>query len=498
MRTLSSAIEWWSKDTPDTPALVLAGEALTYRDYRAWSDRIAVKLMGLGVGPGDRVGISAANSLEYCALIMGVIRAGAIVVPLNIRYTAHEMKEILGDTTPRIVVCDRDRAERFADLGVDRLDMGEIVALRHGAPVVVELDLDPEAPVVIISTSGSTAKPKGVVFSHRTMLNYVNGFSLEDTTCSKGARVISPAPLSTSAGFVQLIHYTVTGCTIYLESAFDPELFLQILVREKINAFGAVPLFFERIAACPGFATADLSSLQFTTTGGARVSPALQAKWMEKGVVLRQIYGQTECGGNATMMPRDLAVEHPDKCGRGGIFSEMAIIDSEGRRCPPGVTGQIILRGPGHMLGYWNNPEATAAAIQDGWLHTGDLGVMDENGLLTFVDRLKDIIISGGLNISAAEVERAISEYDGVEEVMVIAANDAKFGETPLAVIFASQPIKVTELISHCNARLADYKVPRYVVVEDEPLPRLATGKLSKPAVRLKYKEAAATLPRVR
>ncbi len=124
--------------------------------------------------------------------------------------------------------------------------------------------------------------------------------------------------------------------------------------------------------------------------------------------------------------------------------------------------------------------------------------MLDENGLLTFVDRLKDIIISGGLNISAAEVERAISDYEGVEEVMVIAASDARFGETPLAVIFANSPIVVTELINHCNARLADYKVPRYVVVETEPLPRLATGKLSKPAVRQKYKEAAATLTRVR
>ncbi len=498
MRTLSSAIEWWSKDTPDTPALVLAGEALTYGDYRDWADRIASKLVTLGVRRGDRVGISASNSLEYCALIMGVIRAAGIVVPLNIRYTAHEMNEILGDTTPVIVVCDQDRSERFAGLGVALLDMAEITALRRGALAELDLELDPEAPVVIISTSGSTAKPKGVMFSHRTMLNYVNGFSLEDTTCSKGARVISPAPLSTSAGFVQLIHYTTTGCTVYLESAFDPEVFLRILTTEKINAFGAVPLFFERIAACPGFAEADLSSLQFTTTGGARVSSALQEKWLTKGIVLRQIYGQTECGGNATIMPKSLAVAHPDKCGRGGIFSEIAVIDADGRRCPPGQTGEIILRGPGHMLGYWNNPEATAAAIQDGWLHTGDLGVLDENGLLTFVDRLKDIIISGGLNISAAEVERAISDYEGVEEVMVIAASDARFGETPLAVIFANSPIVVTELINHCNARLADYKVPRYVVVETEPLPRLATGKLSKPAVRQKYKEAAATLTRVR
>ena len=498
MQTLYSAIEWWSKDTPDTRALVLGGDALTYLEYKDWADRIAEKLISMGVRRGDRVGVSSSNSLEYCALILGIIRAAGIVLPLNIRYTAHEMQEILGDTSPKIVVCDTERRSRFDGSGVRLLDIAEIRALRHGAPAALALELEPDAPVVIISTSGSTAKPKGVVFSHRSMISYVTGFALEETACSKGARIISAAPLSTSAGFVQLIHYTTTGCTLYLEPVFDPDLFLRILVEEKINAFGAVPLFFERIAGCPGFAEADLSNLQFTTTGGARVSRALQDTWAAKGIVLRQIYGQTECGGNATIMPRDLAVQYPDKCGRGGIFSEIAIIDGQGRRLPPGQTGQIILRGPGHMVGYWNNPEATAATVKDGWLHTGDLGVLDEDGLLTFVDRLKDIIISGGLNISAAEVERAISEYAGVEEVMVIAAADAKFGETPMAVIFANAPIQVDVLIQHCNARLADYKVPRYVVVENEPLPRLATGKLSKPAVRQKYKDAADSLQRVR
>jgi fatty-acyl-CoA synthase len=149
-------------------------------------------------------------------------------------------------------------------------------------------------------------------------------------------------------------------------------------------------------------------------------------------------------------------------------------------------------------VGYWNNPEATAQTLKDGWLYSGDLGVLDENGLLTFVDRMKDIIISGGLNISAAEVERAVLSYGGIEEVMVIAAKDKKFGETPMAVVYARGEIDIPSLVAHCNARLADYKVPRYVVIEREPMPRTATGKLSKPTVREKYRDAADTLPRVR
>ncbi len=150
------------------------------------------------------------------------------------------------------------------------------------------------------------------------------------------------------------------------------------------------------------------------------------------------------------------------------------------------------------MLGYWNNAEATAEVLRDGWLHTGDIGVLDEDGLLTFVDRMKDLVISGGLNISAAEVERAVSEYPGVEEVAVIAAKDARFGETPLAVVYGKARIDVGSLIAHCNERLADFKVPRYVAFESEPLPRLATQKISKPLLRVKYKDAHETLERVR
>jgi fatty-acyl-CoA synthase len=228
------------------------------------------------------------------------------------------------------------------------------------------------------------------------------------------------------------------------------------------------------------------------------VTRALTDAWLSKGIVLRQIYGQTEAGGTSTMVPTEVARTHPEKCGSGGAFTEIVTVRADGSRCVPGETGEILIRGPALMVGYWNNAKATAEALRDGWLHTGDLGVIDEDGQLTFVDRIKDIIISGGLNISAAEVERAISEFPGVEEVVVIAAPDPKFAETPMAVVHARAELDVAALIRHCNERLSDYKVPRYVVIEPEPLPRLATGKLSKPAMRQKYKHAVADLPRVR
>ena len=497
MQTLCSAIDWWASTTPDTLALSIGEDEISYRRLRDWSLRIAGHLIEKGVQPGDRVGICAANSAEYCMLIHGIIRAGAIVSPLNMRYTAHELTELLEETEPKLVFADEERRLKFEDTPVTASPLEDMRLLSEGPVPSFERLIDPDYPVVIIATSGSTAKPKGVVFSHRTMTTYASAWAMEEPECAKGARVIVPAPLSTSAGFVQLIHYTTLGCTLFFESAFDPAVFLDLIQRKKINGFGAVPLFFERIAALPEFETADLSSIRIATTGGASVSRALQEKWVEKGVVLRQIYGQTEAGGNATIMPEHLAREFPEKCGRGGIFTELSIIDPDGSHLPAGEVGEIVVRGPGRMVCYWNNPEETAKVLKDGWLHTGDLGVLDEDGLLTFVDRMKDIIISGGLNISAAEIERSVSEFPGVEEVMVIAAKDQKFGETPMAVVYGKE-IDVSSLVAHCSEQLADYKVPRYIALENEPMPRTATGKLSKPTMREKYANAAETLPRVR
>tara|TARA_R110001599_G_scaffold123150_2_gene295498 strand:+ start:614 stop:2110 length:1497 start_codon:yes stop_codon:yes gene_type:complete len=498
MQTISSALAWWADTTPDSIALSFGSEKISYGRLCAWSEHIARELISAGVERGDRVGVCAANSAEYCALIEAIIRVGAIVAPLNMRYTLFEMRELLEDTSPRLVFADEERRMKLAELNIDLRAIEDIRSFDKRSRTHIDRETRPDDPVVIIATSGSTAKPKGVVLTNRSMTTYVAGFALEEPDCTKGSRVIVPAPLSTSAGFVQLVHYTTMGCSLFFESAFDPEVFLDILVRERINAFGAVPLFFERISDCAGFDAADLSHIRIATTGGSSVSRALQERWMSKGIVLRQIYGQTEAGGNSTIMPADLATLFPEKCGRGGIFTQLGIVDSEGRRLPPGEVGEIIMRGPGIMAGYWNNPEATAEALKDGWLHSGDLGVLDEQGLLTFVDRMKDIIISGGLNISAAEVERSILAFKGVEEVMVIAARDKKFGETPMAVVYTRGEINIPDLIAHCNEQLSDYKVPRYVAIEHEPMPRTATGKLAKPAMRTKYADAADTLPRVR
>jgi fatty-acyl-CoA synthase len=500
-QTLISALQWWSRETPDNVALLVGDDAVTFAELDHWTAKIAAWLRQQGVQAGDRVGTVGNTSLAHCAVLIGSVRAGAIASPLSPRLSVRETVEFCEGTRPAIVLTDVEQAGKHEGLnaiGCRAMTLESIEALRTADTAVFTAEASPDDSVVIIATSGSTAKPKGVVYTHRSMLAYAQEFSIEEPFIGSGARILALPPLSTSGGFVQLMEFIVLGATARFESGFDAERALKLLQDERINAFQGVPLFFERIAACPGFADADLSALKYTSVGGAPVPRALLDVWQKKGCLLRQIYGQTEAGGAISIMSKRDAAQHPEKAGRGGMFTELRVVDVDGRQLPPNELGQILIRGPSVMKEYWNNPEETAKTLVDGWLHTGDLGRIDEHGYLTFVDRMKDIIISGGLNISAAEVERVVASFEGVFEVAVIGAADAKFGETPLAIIHSTLPLQIEKIVAHCNENLADYKVPRYIVVESEPLPRLATGKIAKPALRARFAELVPTLPRVR
>ena len=497
-QTVSNALAWWGRMRPHQPAVILGGEVLTYRALRDWSERVAAMLVEAGVLPGDRVAICATNSLAYVALIFGSIRAGAIVSPINFRYKPREIAELAETAEPRVVYAAPEQVQAVSEAGLHPRSIEDILQLREGSRAAIAHEPEPDAPVVIIATSGSTARPKGVVYTNRTMTAYAANWAIEETSAAAGAKVITLAPLSTSAGFVQLVHYTIAGCTLYMEPQFDPARALAMIQQERITCFGAVPAFFEFIAALPEFESADLTSLRLATAGGARVSRQLLETYRAKGITIRQIYGQTEVGGNATIMPEHLALEMPDKCGWGGAFIDIRVVRPDGIDCAPGEQGEIIMRSPGMMTGYWRNADETGKALRDGWLWSGDIGVLDENGLLTFIDRLKDLIISGGLNISAAEVERVVCEFPGVREALAIAAPDLKFGETPLVVYHGDAEVDVAALIAHCDVNLSNYKVPRYVAFSADPLPRLATGKLSKPAIRQLYADAHKRLPKVR
>jgi fatty-acyl-CoA synthase len=498
--TITSALRWWAVEQPDAVALSVDDHKATFAELEDWSGRIGGELVRLGARPGDRVGVLAANSLEYCALVLGALKVGAIVVPLNFRLTLTELRIIIEETSPALLFFDHEResvAQQAADLlGLNATPLGDVSSWRSSPVPALKFTPTRDTPAGIIFTSGSTSRPKGVVYLHEKIVIYACEFGLTEPSCARGARTLNCAPFSASSGFLLLFELLVLGCTQFIESKFEPDRAVNIMVNEKINTFQAAPIFFERISRTERFAAADLSNLRFTQISGARIDPALLKRWRDKGVVLRPGYGLTEAGGG--WAARATAAMDPSKCGRGGLFTEFSIRDQNGAVTQPGEQGEIHVSGPSLMVEYWNNSDATDAILKDGWLSTGDLGVMDEDGNLTFVDRLKDIIISGGLNISAAEIEYAVSQVAGVEEVAVIAAKDASFGETPMAIIYGSGPITPSDVVAHCNIHLSNYKVPRFVAIETEPLPRLASGKISKSALRVKYQDAADRLPKLR
>ncbi|HEV8625041.1 MAG TPA: AMP-binding protein, partial [Acidimicrobiia bacterium] len=370
---------------------------------------------------------------------------------------------------------------------------------RPGPDSAFRRDVDPDQPAVIVYTSGTTAKPKGVIFSHTTTFNFIFEWSLVEPGFCRGMRLLMVLPIHGAPGTLWgLIHTLTHGGTFFLEPTFDPAATVRKLAQHEITVFLGVPLLYEAMAATTEFETADLSLLAVTHVGGARVPVPLLQRWQEKGVLLRQIYGLTEGGGSITVNPRRFAVERPEMCGRGGPFTRFKTVRPDGSACEPGEEGEILIQGPAVTPGYWNNPEATRDAFVDGWLRTGDLGVIDEDGLLRMVDRLKDMIISGGINIAPAEIETTIAAIEDVEEVAVIPVPDDKFGETPAAIVKLRRPLPVETIIAHCSEHLADYKVPRYVVELDKPLPRMASGKIAKRILKELLPDIPATHPRVR
>lgn len=502
--SIASALEWWAATKGDRDALVFADESLSYRDLRNWSSRIARHLAGNGVAPGDRVAVLGGNTAEWAAAAFGVIKAGAVLIPLNPRLVAAELHTLLESSGSSVMIADpafTDRLSKVADLGskFDVIDLGALREHQAGPDETFRVEREPDDTLAVMFTSGSTGLSKGVILTNRTLLNISFEATLTEEGLRPGGRTLLLLPFCFTPGLVWgLYMHAVLGSTLVVEAELDPSRAVRRLAEHRIQAIFGVPLIYEVMAKAPEFADADLSSLITATVGGAAVPLPLLKKWADKGVTLRQIYGMVEGGGTVTATLTHEAAEHPDSCGIGSVFTEIKVVRADGAECDPGETGQILLRGPSVTPGYWGDPETTARAIQDGWLRSGDLGRRDADGRLTFVDRLKDLIISGGINISPVELEAVIARVPGVEEVAVIAAPDEKFGETPAAIVYSSGGLDAAAVLAECDEQVAGYKVPRYVVVRQEPLPRLPNGKISKREIRAEYADLTRHYPTAR
>jgi fatty-acyl-CoA synthase len=502
---VTDPISWWAQEMPDERAIMVGDAAVFYGDLDGWVSRVAARYAERGVEVGDRVAVIGSNSLQWCVAALGAIRAGAILVPLNMRLVVDELADLVEGSTPKLIVVEAGtltttmEAVAARGLPFDLLGLSFVDGLRQGPSSAFRRAVDPDQPAVVVYTSGTTAKPKGVIFTHTTTFNFIFEWSLVEPDFTRGMRLLMVLPIHGAPGTLWgLIHTLAHGGTFFLEASFDPAGAVRKLAEHEITVFLGVPLLYEAMAATPEFETADLSKLRVTHVGGARVSVPLLNRWQERGVLLRQIYGLTEGGGSITVNPRRFALDKPEMCGRGGPFTRFKTVRPDGTVCEPGEEGEICIQGPAVTPGYWNNPEATRDAFVDGWLRTGDLGVVDENGLLRMVDRLKDMIISGGINIAPAEIENTIAALEEVEEVAVIPVPDEKFGETPAAIVKLRRPTPVEKIVAHCTEHLADYKVPRYVVELDKPLPRMASGKIAKRILKELLPDIPSTYPRLR
>ena len=505
--SVGAALSYWARVKGETVAIRLSEDTLTYRELDHWSSRLARCLRSAGLRPGDRVGVLAPNVLQWPVAALAVIKAGLVLVPLNARLKPAEMRKIADDAGISAVLADptlRSVADEAASLGTPFEVCGfeEVDAVRAGEPDDFRFDRPVDEPISVIFTSGSTGMSKGVILTTRTLMAIVFENTLTEEGFRPGSVSLLVLPLAFTPGLVYgLLMTTVLGGTLIVEPELNPEHAVELIERHRVQALFGVPLIFEAMARADAFDSADLSSLRTALVGGAAVPVDLLQRWSAKGVLLRQIYGMTEAGGVATATLRAEALDHPDSCGAGSIFTEVRVMREDGTLAEPGESGELVVRGPGVTPGYWNDPASTAAAMRDGWLHSGDIGVADEAGRIKFLDRKKDLIISGGINISPVELEVVIGRMDGVVEVAVIAVPDERWGETPGAIITVAEGYEGLDeqrVVQHCEKVLSDYKVPRYVVLRSEPLPRLPSGKLDKPAIREQYRDLADRYIKVR
>ncbi len=491
--TIGAALAWWARTQPESPAFVFADETLDYATVEHWSSRVARDLQERGVAVGDRVGLLAGNSVPWPVAALGVMKAGAVLVPLNPRFKPAELRKILDDSGASVVIADDPFVATVtgaAELGApaSAITFAEVRALRDGGVDTFRVDRGDDDPIAIIFTSGSTGMAKGVVLTNRTLMSIVFEASLTEDGFHRRNTTILVLPLAFTPGLVWgMLMNTVLGGKIVIEADLNPGRAVKLIEEHKVEAIFGVPLIYQALAASPEFADADLSSLKTAAVGGAAVPVSLLEAWASKDVALRQIYGMTEAGGIATSTWVSEYREHPGTCGSGLIFTRVKTVREDGTDCDSGESGELVIQGPGVTPGYWNAPEINEVVFRDGWLHSGDLGSLDEDGRIKFVDRLKDLIITGGINVSPVELELAIAAIPGVAEVAVIAAADEKFGETPAAIITVGGELDEQTVIEECKKVVADYKVPRYVVLRQDPLPRLPNGKISKTEIRDEY-----------
>jgi fatty-acyl-CoA synthase len=498
----------WAMYTPEKTAVVdeATGRRLSYRDFNRRADAMAHTLrQRFGIQKGDRIAVLAYNSSDILELFFACGKLGAILVPINFRLVAREVQYILENSEAKMVFFGPEFAELIKGLlpevNVDYVvpfaadplltSYEELIAGAGDAvPTPAEITLDDA--LLILYTSGTTGSPKGAILTHGTITwNAINtqvGWNLTQDDIT-----ITHTPFFHTGGFnvltTPLIH---RGGTIIVMKQFDAAQSLQIIERERCTVIFAVPTMFQMMLENPAFDASDLSSVRFFITGGAPCPVPLIEAYDKRGLTFKQGYGLTEAGPNCFTLDARDAVRKAGSVGFPNMHLDVRVVDDHGQDVPDGTAGELLIRGPHVCKGYWKNPDATASAIKDGWLHTGDVVVRDTEGYFYIVDRKKDMFISGGENVYPAELEKILAGHPAILEAAVIGIPDAKWGEVGRAIVALRPGHAMTqaEVVAFLADKLAKYKLPKSVVFVSE-LPRNSTGKVTKPALRDLYGKEA-------
>jgi fatty-acyl-CoA synthase len=483
--------------TPHKAALVQDGRVTTYAELESRATRLALGLRERGVTRGDRVAFLGLNSVELVETMFAVAKLGAVFLPVNTRLAPPELRHVLADSGARLLIwtdgfepgvgspevagldLDRVRIRTAADpagaagAGLDELHGPD------GVPLDEPVDLDDL--FMIQYTSGTSGRPKGVRLSHANIV--WNAFNLMvDIDLGSDEVALVTAPLFHTAALNQVLFPTILkGGTALVEARFDPDRAIDLIESEGVTLLFGVTTMYLALASARRFAEADLSTLRSALSGGAPIPESLLRTWLDRGLMITQGYGLTESSPGATMLRAADGVRKLGSAGTACFFTDVRVVTPTLDPVEPGQPGEVQVQGPNVTTGYWQDPGATADAFVDGWLRTGDIAVVDDEGYLTIVDRLKDMYISGGENVYPAEVEQAIHAHPSVAECAVIGVPDERWGEVGRAVVTLRDGAGLTEaeLVAHLEGRLARYKVPRSVVFVDE-LPHNASGKLVK------------------
>lgn len=484
--------------TPNHIAIIDMERRITYNQLNRRVNQLSNSLQESGFQHGDRCAILTYNCLEFVEVLLATAKLGAILVPLNYRLSERELQFILEDSGANFLIYDRNFEEKVESLspntGVKKyVEIGEKekphfgyhyeAFLSKGFPrePIPEKPIELDTPHIIMYTAGTTGMPKGAILSQgNSFWNAINMSLCIDLTSKDMTLTVLPLFHIGGIGLYTL-PTLYTGGTVVIQKAFDPEITFSLVKKEQVTVMFGVPAMFLFMSQHPRFEEADLSSLRSLMSGGAPLPVHLIEVFQKKGLFLQQGFGMSEAAPGIAALLKEDAIRKAGSIGKPLFCVEARVVNDENYDLPPGEVGELIVRGPNIMKGYWNRPEATAESFTGDWFHTGDLVRQDEEGYLYVVDRKKDMFISGGENVFPAEIEHVLYGHPKIAEVAVIGIPDEKWGEVGKAIVVpkSGEILTEEEVLSFCQSKLAKYKIPKLVQFATQ-LPRNPAGKVLK------------------